>query len=44
MKDNGVSDWKEVIKATAVDTTPKWESTAYYAVAHGALPCIKPVW
>jgi hypothetical protein len=44
MTDNGVSEYREVTKDTAVDTKPQRNSTAYYAVAHGATPGIKPFW
>ena len=45
MKDKGVSECKEVIKKTALNTTPDNNSTAYYAVAYGsARPGIKSFW
>jgi viroplasmin and RNaseH domain-containing protein len=44
MTDKGFGKCREVIKDTAVDTTPKRKSTAYYAVAHGAMPGIKQFW
>jgi hypothetical protein len=44
MDRNGISEYKEVIKDAAGNTTPKKESTAYYAVAHGTTPGIKSVW
>ena len=36
-----VLEYKEVIKNTALDTTPERCSTVYYAVAHGANPGIR---
>ena len=44
MADKEVSEYKEVIKDTALDTTPKRGSMAYYAVAHGEDPGIRNVW
>jgi len=45
MKEKGVSECKEVIKETALNTTPANNSIAYYAVAYGsARPGIKPFW
>jgi hypothetical protein len=44
MTDNQASQYREVIKDTAVDTTPERRSTAYYAVAYGATPGIKSFW
>jgi hypothetical protein len=44
MKVKGVSEFEEVIKDTALDTTPTRNSVAYYAVAHGVTPGIKAVW
>ncbi|CAI6226428.1 unnamed protein product [Periconia digitata] len=45
MKELGISECKEVIKETALNTTPANNDTAYYAVAYGSEgPCIKPYW
>jgi viroplasmin and RNaseH domain-containing protein len=44
MEDNKVTKHKEVIKDMAVDTTPKEESEAYYAVANGLIPGIRAFW
>jgi hypothetical protein len=44
MEKQGVSEFEEVIKETALDTTPETDSVACYAVAHGATPGIKVVW
>lgn len=45
MKEKGVSECKEVIKETALNTTPTNNSRAYYAVAYGSVrPGIKSFW
>lgn len=35
---------KEIIKDSALDTTPTWNSKAYYAVAHGRNRGISDTW
>jgi viroplasmin and RNaseH domain-containing protein len=40
----GCADWKEIIKDTALATTPERNSTAYFAVANGENPGIRHVW
>lgn len=44
MRENGVFQYKEIIKSTALDTTPERDSMVYYAVAHGAKPGIRAAW
>lgn len=44
MRENMISEYREVFKDAAEDTTPKRGSTAYYAVAHVLIPGIEPVW
>lgn len=42
MTRKGVTKYEEVIKETALDTTPQRGSQAFYAVAHGRRPGIYP--
>ncbi|KAF1850581.1 uncharacterized protein K460DRAFT_412268 [Cucurbitaria berberidis CBS 394.84] len=44
MERKGFAGWKEIIKDTALETTPARNSMAYYAVAHGANPGIRDFW
>lgn len=44
MERQGFMGCKEIIKDTALETTPARNSMAYYAVAHGANPGIREVW
>jgi viroplasmin and RNaseH domain-containing protein len=44
MNRNEAYEFKEVIKDTALQTTPERESIVYYAVAYGANPGIHTVW
>ncbi|CAN9302553.1 unnamed protein product [Alternaria alternata] len=44
MEQTGCATFKEVIKETALDTTPTKHNMAYYAVANGANPGIYDVW
>lgn len=39
-----VERYKEIIKATAQETTPTRNNMAYYAVANGENPGIREVW
>jgi len=44
MKERGVTKPKEIIKDGAGDTTPTWNSKAFYAVANGTRPGIYSYW
>jgi hypothetical protein len=44
MAENGASEREEVIKATALETTPERSRMAYYAVAHEENPGIRERW
>jgi viroplasmin and RNaseH domain-containing protein len=44
MEQKGIVGYKEIIKDTALETTPERKDKAYYAVAHGANPGIREFW
>jgi hypothetical protein len=44
MTKKGFSKCKEVIKCTALDTTPERGSMGFYAVANGVNPGIREAW
>lgn len=44
MREKGKSEWDEVLKPTALDTTPMQDDLAFYAVAHGSRPGIRECW
>ncbi len=44
MKSKGVVESKEVIKDGAGETTPQWDSQAFYAIANGKKPGIYEYW
>jgi len=44
MERKGFAGCQEIIKDTALETTPTRNNMAYYAVAHGANPGIRRVW
>jgi viroplasmin and RNaseH domain-containing protein len=44
IEQNGFARCTEIIKETALETTPTRNNMAYYAVANGAKPGIYDVW
>jgi viroplasmin and RNaseH domain-containing protein len=44
MEQNDFAGCEEIIKHTALDTTPTRNNMAYYAVANGAKPGIYDIW
>lgn len=44
LRGRGKSEWDEILKPTALQTTPTRDNFAYYAVAYGESPGIRRHW